>query len=104
MRGSIRKRGKSWEIKFDVGTINGKRQTRYKTVRGGYREAQQELTRLLSAADEHRLPAPTKATVAQYVRHGSTARIRYRPRRPSDIGNSPSGRSFRTLATRRCNG
>ena len=69
MRGSIRKRGKtSWELKFDAGTVSGKRATRYKTVRGSYRDAQKELMRLLSASDEHRLPAPTRATVAEYVR------------------------------------
>ena len=37
-------------------------------MRGTYREAQQELTRLLSAADERRLPAPTRSTVAEYIR------------------------------------
>jgi hypothetical protein len=36
MRGNITRRGKaSWQLKFDVGSANGKRQTRYATVRGG---------------------------------------------------------------------
>ena len=53
MRGNITKRGKaSWQLKFDVGAVNGKRQTRYATVRGTHKDAQKELTRLLKAADD----------------------------------------------------
>jgi integrase len=69
MRGNITRRGKSsWQLKFDVGTVNGKRQTRYATVRGTRKDAQRELTRLLSAADAGTLPDPSNATVAEYLR------------------------------------
>ena len=68
MRGNIRKRGKqSWQIKFEVGTANGKRQTRYVTVKGTRQDAQKELTRLLSASDGGSLPNRTKVTVAAYI-------------------------------------
>jgi hypothetical protein len=47
MRGSIRRRGKaSWELKFDVASSDGKRKTRYATVRGARQDAQRELARL----------------------------------------------------------
>ena len=68
MRGTIRKRGKaSWELKFDVPSEDGKRKTRYATVRGTRQEAQRELTRLLGAADAGTLPDPSNATVAAYI-------------------------------------
>ena len=69
MRGNITKRGKaSWQLKFDVGAVNRKRQTRYATVRGTHKDAQKELTRLLKAADDGVLPDPNKLTVAEHVR------------------------------------
>ena len=33
MRGNITKRGGSWQLKFDVAAADGKRCTRYATVR-----------------------------------------------------------------------
>ena len=69
MRGNITRRGKSsWQLKFDVGSDSGKRQTRYATVRGTYKDAQRKLTELLGAADDGTLPDPTSATVADYFR------------------------------------
>jgi integrase len=69
-RGNITKRGKnSWQLKFDAGTIDGKRQQRYATVKGSRQDAQKELTRLLGEADKGMLPTPTQDTVAEYVRH-----------------------------------
>ena len=60
MRGNITRRGKaSWQLKFDVGAVNGKRQTRYATVRGTYKDAQRKLTEFLSAVDTNTLPEPT---------------------------------------------
>jgi hypothetical protein len=48
MRGSIKKRGaSSWRITFDVASDSGKRRQRTTTVRGTYKDAQKELTRLL---------------------------------------------------------
>jgi hypothetical protein len=69
MRGNITRRGKSsWQLKFDVPSVGGKRQQRYATVRGTYKDAQEKLTRLLNAADQGTLPDPSNATVAEYVR------------------------------------
>lgn len=69
MRGNITKRGKnSWQLKFDVPSVDGKRQQRYATVRGTYKDAQKELTRLLSAADLGALPDPINVTLADYLR------------------------------------
>ena len=66
MRGTIRKRGaNSWEIKIELERINGKRHRRYVTVKGTYKDAQKELTRLLSSADDGTLPDPTRMTVGR---------------------------------------
>ena len=68
MRGNITRRGKdSWQLKFDVPAVDGKRQQRYATVRGSRQDAQKELTRLLAASDTGALPDPSNATVAEYV-------------------------------------
>ena len=66
MSGNIRKRGKlSWQVKFETGPrINGKRQTRFVTVRGTRQDAQKELRRLLVASDEGMLPDPTRMTAS----------------------------------------
>jgi Site-specific recombinase XerD len=72
MRGNITKRGeRSWRVKFDVGRdpVTGRRLTRYVTVKGTKKDAQQELTRLLSRVDEGSYVDPTKMTVAEYLRH-----------------------------------
>jgi integrase len=68
MRGNITRRGKaSWQLKFDVGSVHGKRQTRYATVRGTYKDAQRQLTRLLSSADQGTLPDPSHMTICEYL-------------------------------------
>ena len=68
MRGNISKRGKnSWQLRFDATPINGKRQRRHVTVRGTYKDAQRELTRLLAARDHNTLSEPTRMTVGAYV-------------------------------------
>jgi integrase len=70
--GHIRRRGKdSWELKFDVGIDgSGQRKTRYASVKGTKRKAQQELTRLLAAADGGTLGEPSKTSVEAYLRGG----------------------------------
>ena len=69
MRGSIRKRGaSSWLLQIEGERINGKRHRRFITVRGTHKDAQKELTRLLSASDDGTLPDPTRMTVADYLR------------------------------------
>jgi integrase len=68
-RGNITKRGKnSWRLKFDVVGQDGKRSTRYVTVRGSRQDAQKRLTRLLTEADQGILPEPSRLTVAAYAR------------------------------------
>ena len=68
MRGSIRKRGEnSWRLIFDCPAVGGKRKQRTVTVRGSFRDAQLELTRLLGAADVGTLPNPTRAPVGEYL-------------------------------------
>ena len=70
MKGHIVKRGQSsWRIKLDVGrSAEGRRITRYRTVRGTKAQAQAALARLLIAHDEGTLVEPSKATVAEYMR------------------------------------
>ena len=53
--GHIRPRGPgAWELKYDIGRDpkTGKRITKYKTVRGGKRDAQRELRDLLGTVDK----------------------------------------------------
>ena len=52
-QGHIRRQGESsWEIKFDLGRDHstGRRITKYRTIKGTKRKAQEELTRLLKSA------------------------------------------------------
>jgi integrase len=68
MRGTIRRRGKnSFELKFDLGRVGGKRQTRYVTVKGSLKDAQRELTRLLHTADDGTFVDPTTQTIGKYL-------------------------------------
>ena len=67
-RGNITKRGKeSWQLKFDTPSADGKRQTRYATVKGTYKDAQKELTRLLGDRDTGKLPNATRDTVKEFL-------------------------------------
>ena len=69
-RGHIRRRGRqSWELKFDLGVDprTGKRQTRYHSFKGSKREAQAELTRLLSTMDMGSYVDISKVTVADFL-------------------------------------
>jgi integrase len=71
MTGHIRARGKgAWEIKYDAGSdpVTGKRRTRYATVKGGRRDAQRELVRLLHELDTGKAVDPAKTTVAEHTR------------------------------------
>jgi integrase len=69
MRGHIRKRGRnSFELKFEVGRVNGKRQTRTQSFRGTVREAKDELARVLAQVADGGHVNPSKVTVAEYLR------------------------------------
>jgi integrase len=81
MTGHIRQRSPgSWEIKFDAGRdpVTGKRKTRFVTVKGGKKAAQQELRRLLATVDEGRFVEPSKLTVGQYVERWLDEHAKYK--------------------------
>ncbi len=70
MKGHIRPRGPgSWELKFDMGCdpLTGRRVTKYRTIRGSKRHAQQELRRMLTAVDEGSHADPGKLTVGDWL-------------------------------------
>jgi integrase len=68
-RGSIRRRGKSsWRIKWETErAADGKRQTRWQTIRGSRQDAQKALTALLAGRDAGSSVDPSAQTVAQYL-------------------------------------
>jgi Phage integrase, N-terminal SAM-like domain len=70
MRGNITRRGKSsWRLKFDVERdANGKRRFHTVTVRGTRKQAEEELTKLLAAADKGMLVDQNRDSVATYLR------------------------------------
>ena len=93
MSGNITRRGKSsWRLKFDLGrdSVTGERMTRFVTVRGKRQDAEKELTRLLSSAENGTLVEPTKTTVADTLRswldgpHGLAAKTAERYRELAD--------------------
>jgi hypothetical protein len=68
MRGSIRKRGQTLgksRLNLSASTANAVNVCHCK---GTYKDAQKELTRLLSSADDGTLPDPTRMTVGDYLR------------------------------------
>jgi hypothetical protein len=70
MRGHIRRRGEhSWELKYDVGTDprTGARITKYASFKGGKREAQAELIRLMDAVRRGDHIDPSKVTVTEFL-------------------------------------
>lgn len=75
-RGNITRRGKSsWRLKFETGSdpVTGERGTRFVTVRGTKREAEAELTRLLSEVEEGTFVERTASTVGDYSKHWLSA-------------------------------
>src|SRR5262249_62138844 len=67
-RGHIRKRGRSWELKYDLErAADGRRQIRYKVIKGTRREAQAELARLLTQVADGAHVDSNKVTVAEYL-------------------------------------
>ncbi|HJP21606.1 MAG TPA: tyrosine-type recombinase/integrase [Alphaproteobacteria bacterium] len=68
--GGVReKRRGVWELKFDTGVdrVTGKRQTRYRTVKGNRRAAETELRRLLCQIDTGEFVQPAKITVGHLL-------------------------------------
>ena len=69
MRGSIQQSGPSlWRIQIELTRVGDKRKRRVVRIHGTRKDAQRELTRLLSAADAGTLPDPTRQTIAEYLR------------------------------------
>ena len=67
-RGNISKRGgNSYQIKFEGPKVDSKRSIRYATVRGTYKDAQKELTRLLGDRDTGKLSTATRDTVREFL-------------------------------------
>ena len=60
MRGSIRKRGSTWQLAVYVGYERGRSRYRYETVTGTRREAERRLTQLMADVDSGRL-GPSRA-------------------------------------------
>ncbi len=64
----IRQRGDSFELKLDIGKDpDGKRITEYRTVRGGRRQAETELAKLVAAISRGEHVAKSSLTVGQHV-------------------------------------
>jgi integrase len=86
--GHIQRRGEnSWRLKFDIGAdpLTGRRQIRYKTIRGTKKDAQRELRELLGAVDRGTHVDPGKLTLGQWLaqwleeaRHGTSAKTHER--------------------------
>jgi len=85
-KGTMRKRGQSWALKFDLPPDDsGKRRTRYRTFKGTKGEAEKELRRLLGEVDEGLDVDAGKLTVAAYLEswlegHGPTVSAATRER------------------------
>lgn len=70
MTGHIRQRSPgSWELRYDLGTdpATGKRKTATATVKGGKKDAERELRRLLRSVDTGEHVDPTRMTVQQWL-------------------------------------
>ena len=69
MRGSRSRRGRSsWRLKVDLERgADGKRQTRYVTVRGSRKDADAELARILHEVNAGVSVNPSKITVGQFL-------------------------------------
>ncbi len=68
MKGFMRQRGKSWELRVFLGhdPLTGKKRYATQTVRGGKREAQRKLAEMVTEA-ERGLTARTTATVGELL-------------------------------------
>ena len=70
MKGHIRERSPgTWAVSIQVGQYaNGRPRYKWHTVKGGKRDAQRELNRLLAEMQAGDYVEPTKLTVGQYLR------------------------------------
>jgi integrase len=69
-RGNVTRRGKdSWRLKFDIAAdpVTGARRTKFATVRGNKRDAEKELTRRISEAEDGVNLAPEKLLTGEFI-------------------------------------
>ena len=77
--GNIKRRSNSWRIKYEIGRgPDGKRQTRYRTVRGTRADAKAALVKALAAVEAGTHADPGKLTVADQLRAWRDGRARMR--------------------------
>jgi len=75
MRGSIRQKGKSWQIQIYTGAgPDGKRRRHFETVRGRKGDAQRRLTELLSSLDKGVYAHQAASTLQSTFTNGSRIR------------------------------
>ena len=68
MRGSIRQKGKSWQLQIYTGIgPDGKPQRYFETVKGRKSDAQRRLTELLASLDKGVYTPPGRLTVAEHL-------------------------------------
>lgn len=86
MRGNVTRRGRnSWRLKFDLQSTDGKRQTRYVTLRGCSRkDAERELNRLIGTAHAGTYVEANETTITHICAIGWTMRTVSLPRHFGD--------------------
>ncbi|NQV07956.1 tyrosine-type recombinase/integrase [bacterium] len=68
MRGHIRRRGETWSVVVDLPRgPDGKRRRKWHTVKGGRRDAERYLTKLLHQIDDGRYPTIGPPTIAAFT-------------------------------------
>src|SRR5262245_31437429 len=69
MKGNLTRRGRaSWRLKYDVGTdADGRRNTKFVTLRGTRRQAEQEAAKILAAVVTGQQVDPSHETVGQFA-------------------------------------
>jgi integrase len=68
MKGHLRRRGaRSWRLKYDTPTGNGKRETRYVTIRGTKAQAQAEAAKILASVATGLHVDPSTESVAAFA-------------------------------------
>ena len=69
MKGHIRSRGpNTWELKFDLPTVDGARKSKFVTFKGTKRQAQDRLNKLMTQAQEGELAsAPATLTTGAFL-------------------------------------
>jgi integrase len=69
MKGSIKQRGNSWQVRVSLGkdAVNNKYRSYFETVNGPKKEAEKRLRELLTELDKGTFVKPGKSTLAEYL-------------------------------------